>query len=94
MLVLEYSEEEAKELFMMLKKDPILGNISLSELFELLELSTMVQYDPGEYIIKQGEYDTQLFILISGNMEIIHNDKTIKILEKTGEKVLTSNCLN
>jgi len=84
---LKFNEEKVKELFLLFKKDPLLGNLSLFELFELIELSPIVQFDPEEYIIKQGASDTNLFILISGIMEVIHNDKTIKVLDKKGEIV-------
>ena len=84
---LKFNEEEVKELFFGFKKDPILGNLSLAELLELIELSLLVQFNPGEYIIKQGESDTNLFILISGKMEVIHGDKFVKALDNTGEIV-------
>ena len=84
---LKFNEEKLKELFIGFKKETILENLSLSELFELIELSPIVQFAPGEYIIKQGEPGTSLFILISGRMEVIHNDKVIKVFDKRGEIV-------
>ncbi len=84
---LKFNEEEVKELFFGFKKNPIWGNLSLAELLELIELSLIVQCNPGEYIIKQGESDTSLFILISGKMEVVHGDKVVKALDKTGEIV-------
>ncbi len=87
MIKLEYDEEKTKALFFNFKKDPMLGNLSLSELFRLLEVSSILQYDPGENIITQGEHDTCLFILISGEMEIILDDEVIRALENTGEIV-------
>ena len=65
---LKLNEEEVKELFFGFKKNPVLGNLSLAELLELIELSLVIQCNPGEYIIKQGESDTNLFILISGKI--------------------------
>ena len=84
---LEFNEEKAKELFIKFKKDPILGNLSLASLFDLLETSPIMQYDPGEYIIKEGESDTHLFILAYGKIEIIHNDKIVKTMDRLGEIV-------
>lgn len=84
---LDFNEERAKELFLKFKKDPILGNLSLARLFDLLETCPIVQYDPGEYIINEGESDTHLFILASGKMEIIHSDKIIKTMDRIGEIV-------
>ncbi len=87
MIKLEYDKEKTKELFYSFCKDPMLGNLTLAELFLLLEKSSIFQYEPGENIITQGEHDTCFFILISGKMEIILNDKIIRTLEKSGEIV-------
>ncbi len=87
MIKLEYEEEEAKDLFISLKKDPILGVLRLSELFELIEISSIIQYDTDEFIIRQGELDNKLFILISGKMEVAHDEKVIGVLDKLGDTV-------
>ena len=84
---LKFSKEELKELFIGFKKDTILGNLSLTDLHELMDFSSTVQFDPGEYILKQGEPGASLFVLISGKMEVIHGDKVIKVFEKKGEIV-------
>lgn len=84
---LKFNEEKLKELFFGFKKDTILENLSLSELYELIEFSSIVQFDAGEYILKQGEPGASLFILISGKLEVIHNDKVIKVFDKKGEIV-------
>ncbi len=82
---IKFSEEKAKGLFKRFKLDTVLGNLSLSELFELLELARIIQYEPGDYVIKQGALDTELYILVSGRMEILYNEKRVGLLEKTGE---------
>ncbi len=84
---IKFSEEKAKELFKRFKLHTILGNLSLSELFELLELARITQYEPSEYVIEQGAYDTELYILVSGCMEILYNEKRVGLIEKTGEIV-------
>ncbi len=87
MIKLEYDEEKAKELFFKFKKDPILGNMSLLELFELLDVSSIMLYEPGEDIITQGKHDSCFFILISGKMEVIFNDKIIRTIDDAGNIV-------
>lgn len=37
-----------------------------AELELLLSLATLVEYDTGEYIIREGEQDHNLFVLLSG----------------------------
>ena len=85
MIEIKFDEEKTKSLFFAFKKDSILGNLSLSELFDLLEMSKIIQYEPGEYIITQNHNDTNLYILISGSMEIIHNGRQIKTTDRVGE---------
>ena len=87
MKILEFNEERAKELFLKFKRDPILGNLSLARLFDLLETSPIMQYEPGEYVIKEGETDTHLFILAAGKIEIIHGDEVINTMDRIGEIV-------
>ncbi len=87
MIKLEYDDEKAKDLFVSLKKDPVFGNLSLSELFELLEISAIIQYEPDEFIIRQGESDNQLFILIDGKMEVVHDEKVVGVIDKLGDTV-------
>ena len=40
------------------------------ELQTLLSLATLVEYDTGDYIIREGEQDHNLFVLLSGNARI------------------------
>ncbi len=82
-----YGEPKIKSLFLTLKKDPTLGNLSLTDLFELIELSDINKYDQGELIIKQGEQDSYLYVLIEGSILITHNDKAIRKLNRVGEIV-------
>ena len=84
---LEFDEEKAKYLFYNFKKDPILKVLSLADLVELFELSPLQEYDNGEYIIKQGELDDLMFILLSGEMEIVRDKTVINTLDKIGEVV-------
>ena len=40
------------------------------ELHILLAVATLVEYDVGDYIIREGEQDHNLFVLLSGNARI------------------------
>ncbi len=84
---LKFDEEKARDLFYRFNRDQILGSLSLSDLFELLELSPVRKYDAGEYIIKQGETDDLMFILLSGQLEIIRDNISIRVLDTPGEVV-------
>ena len=42
-------------------------------------------YEPGEALIKEGEYDCWVYFLISGNLEIIKSGKPIGQLQRNGD---------
>lgn len=42
-------------------------------------------YDPGEFLMKEGEYDCMVYFLISGQLEISKAGKPIGKLQRTGD---------
>jgi len=42
-------------------------------------------YEPGEVLIKEGEYDCWVFFLITGKLEIIKNGKPVGGLQRNGD---------
>lgn len=52
------------------------------ELAELVEASTSVTYKAGDAIIREGESDNALYILLMGLAEVRKNDQLIALLEK------------
>ena len=49
-------------------------------------MGKLIKYDPGEIIIREGDYyDQWIYFLISGKVEILKADKTIDILARSGD---------
>ncbi|MCK5311604.1 MAG: cyclic nucleotide-binding domain-containing protein [Desulfobacteraceae bacterium] len=84
---LKIDDEKARDLFYKFKKNSILKALSLADLVELFELSPLHEYDNGEYIIKQGKLDDFMFILLSGEIEIVRDKAVINTLGTIGEVV-------
>jgi len=42
-------------------------------------------YEPGEILIKEGEYDCWVYFLITGNLELMKGDKPIGRLQRNGD---------
>jgi len=82
-----FDEEKAKYLFYYFKKNSILKVLSLADLVELFESSPLQEYDNGEYLIKQGALDDLMFILLSGELEIIRDKTVINTLDRIGEVI-------
>jgi CRP-like cAMP-binding protein len=62
-----------------------LKNFELKSLGKILRLSKVRQYDDGEMIIKEGEYDPWLYFLLSGKVRIAKQSVTIGYIDKKGE---------
>ncbi len=68
-----------------LRKIPFLQSYEDRYLRSILELSKLRRYTPGEVITREGEYDSWLYVLISGEVTISKNEEEIATLDKLGE---------
>ncbi|MCP3898760.1 MAG: cyclic nucleotide-binding domain-containing protein [Desulfobacteraceae bacterium] len=84
---LKFDDEKAKYLFYNFKKNSILKVLSLADLVELFELSPLQEYKNGEYVIRQGEIDDCMYILLFGEIEIVRDKAVINTLSEIGEVV-------
>ncbi len=55
------------------------------ELLNLLAMSKIRQYAPGEVIFEQGSTDTWLYFLIYGNVRLVKNGKPVARIERRGD---------
>jgi CRP-like cAMP-binding protein len=62
-----------------------LSNFETKSLGKILRLSKIRQYENGEQIIKEGDYDPWLYFLLSGKIRISKEGVTIGHLDKKGE---------
>jgi CRP-like cAMP-binding protein len=54
----------------LLLKLELFRGLTEEELQLLLSLATLVEYDNGDYIIREGEQDHNLFVLLAGSVRI------------------------
>jgi CRP-like cAMP-binding protein len=64
---------------------PALRNFETKSLQKLLRLSKIREYGDGEVIIKEGDLDPWLYILLSGKIRISKEDLEINTIDKKGE---------
>lgn len=68
-----------------IKKLPIFEPFQEEELLNLLSMSKIRQYKPGEVIFEQGSADTWLYFLIYGKVRLVKAGKPVALLEGRGE---------
>ena len=76
-----------------LKKFMIFRDLSDGEIRELLAMDTaydskiakLCQYDPGETVIREGEFDCWTFWVVKGAFEVVQNDETLIVFSKPGQ---------
>ncbi len=62
-----------------------LSNFETKSLGKLLRLSKIRQYEDGEQIIQEGDFDPWLYFLLSGQIKISKQGVSISQIEKKGE---------
>jgi CRP/FNR family transcriptional regulator, cyclic AMP receptor protein len=62
-----------------------LRNFETKSLQKLLRLSKIREYEDGEVIIKEGDLDPWLYILLSGKIRISKENLEINTIDKKGE---------
>ena len=77
--------KENGDIIQKLKSIPTLNLFSEVDLKGILNLSKMVTYDAGEYIIKEGQYDNWMYFLLTGRVGIQKQGETISILQRKGD---------
>jgi CRP-like cAMP-binding protein len=64
---------------------PALRHFETKSLGKLLKLSKIREYEDGEVLIREGDRDTWLYILLSGKIRILKENLEIGRLDKKGE---------
>lgn len=73
------------QLVEVLKQIPDFKPFNEESIKNLLRLSKIRAFSPGETIIKEGDYEKSMYLLISGSVTISKNNKTILMLRRTGD---------
>ena len=64
---------------------PALKNFEAKSLGKLLRLSKIREYEDGERIIKEGDFDPWLYFVLSGKIRISKEEMQISVIDKKGE---------
>ncbi|MEJ2155370.1 MAG: cyclic nucleotide-binding domain-containing protein [Desulfobacteraceae bacterium] len=68
-----------------IKTMPALESFDENDLKELLRISKIVRYEPGELIVDETGYDGWIYYLISGRVRIAKEGHDLAVLQRTGD---------
>jgi CRP-like cAMP-binding protein len=68
-----------------IKTLPALESFDEKDLEELLRISKIVRYEPGELIVDEANYDGWIYYLISGRVRIAKAGNDLAVLQRTGD---------
>lgn len=67
------------------RKIPAFSRLGETMVQELVRMSRMRKYEPGEILIREGEYDAWVFFLIKGELKITHKGAEVGIIRRLGD---------
>jgi CRP/FNR family cyclic AMP-dependent transcriptional regulator len=79
-----YIHEEGK-LPTLLNNIPFLESFTDGHRNDILYSSYFIQCDAGEVLIEQGADDSRIFILLTGEAEVVKDSEPITVINKSGE---------
>lgn len=68
-----------------IRRLPVFEPFQEEELLNLLSMSKIRQYKPGEVIFNQSSADTWLYFLIYGKVQLVKDGKNVALLEHRGD---------
>jgi CRP/FNR family cyclic AMP-dependent transcriptional regulator len=68
-----------------IKTLPALESFNEKDLKELLRISKIVRYKPGDLIVDESSYDGWIYYLISGRVRIVKKGAELAVLQRTGD---------
>lgn len=64
---------------------PFLGSFDDEQIDDVLDSSNYVQCEPGDILIDEGAIDSRIYILLSGEVEVRKDGKTLATITRPGE---------
>ncbi len=77
--------EENFQVINLLRKIERFQPFSEGDLAALVKLARFRKFAPGEVIIREGEYECWMYVLLSGKLEVVKKGKTLRYLSRTGD---------
>ena len=79
--------KDRSDLIEIIRKIPFLRSYSDMQLLDILSLSKMRKFAPGERITREGELDSWLYIILSGEVIISNLGTAIAMISSPGSTI-------
>ncbi len=76
---------DSMELLEKIKTLPALESFGENDLKDLLKISKIARYKPGDLIVDESTYDGWIYYMISGRVRIVKNGTELAVLQRTGD---------
>jgi CRP/FNR family cyclic AMP-dependent transcriptional regulator len=80
-----FPDQQEASIVATLRHVPFFQHLEDRHIVEIFKMSRLRQFERGETIIPEGVYDTYVYVLITGEVEVRKNDSPISRLHKTGD---------
>ncbi|OGQ55185.1 MAG: hypothetical protein A3J24_05320 [Deltaproteobacteria bacterium RIFCSPLOWO2_02_FULL_53_8] len=77
--------DENIEIINSLKKLPLISSLEDRHVKGLVKLCRLTQYEAGEAVFNEGEFDQYIYFLLSGKVRISKNGMEVTTLGRTGD---------
>ena len=77
--------KDSEMIIQKLMKIPAMRALEKHHLQALLEMSEIKAFEPGDQILEEGQFDRNIFYLISGKARIVKNGKELATIRRTGD---------
>jgi len=68
-----------------LRQVPFLESFSEEHLNDVLDASSILECEPGDTIVTEGDAATRIFILLTGELDVVKDGDTLTTLASTGD---------
>lgn len=68
-----------------LRQMPVFDSLNSAQLREILRVSRLRKYEPGEVVIEEGAYDQHIFFLIGGDLSIDRKGARVGRIRRLGD---------
>lgn len=75
------------DLIEIIRKIPFLKSYTDEQLMDILSLSRMRKFAPGDFITHEGEFDSWLYIMLSGEVDVTSKGTVITRIDYTGATI-------
>jgi CRP-like cAMP-binding protein len=76
---------DGSDLSASLKAIPFLNSFNEDQLNDVFDSSSLLDCDPGDHIIKEGQIDSRFYILLSGELDVKIANKHVATINRSGE---------